>query len=95
MGLLFSLDRAQETRRVVVYSADDGVEFEVRSARSASPTSLDETTLLGDGTVRGGSGAVTIDSPEESEFVLVWITRLGTSGPQAYAASITEVELTR
>lgn len=95
VGLLFSLDRAQETRRVVVYSADDGVEFEVRSARSASPTSLDETTLLGDGTVRGGSGAVTIDSPEESEFVLVWITRLGTSGPQAYAASITEVELTR
>ena len=95
VGLLFSLDEAQETRRVVVYSPDEGVEFEVRSADSDSPTSLDQTTLLGEGTVRGGSGTVTIDRPEESGHVLVWITRLGTSGPQAYTASVTEVELTR
>lgn len=95
VGLLFSLEDEQETGRVVVYSDDDGVQFEVRSSETASPTSLDDTTLLGEGTVRGGSGTATIDDPEEAGYVIVWFTRLGTSGPQAYAASISEVELTR
>ena len=95
IGLLLTLDGEQETREVVVYSDDDDVEFEIRSADSASPTSLDDTTLLGEGTIDGGSGTVSIDEPEESEYVLVWFTRLGTSGPQAYDASITEVELSR
>ncbi|MDV8000089.1 protein kinase family protein [Rhodococcus sp. IEGM 1408] len=95
VGLLLSLDEANEVQKVVVRSDDDGVEFEIRAADSATPTSLDDTTLLGKGTVRDGSGTVTIDDAVESEYVLVWITRLGTSGPQAYDASISEVELTR
>lgn len=95
IGLLLTLDGEQKTREVVVHSDDDDVEFEIRSADSASPTSLDDTTLLGEGTISDGSGTVSIDEPEESEYVLVWFTRLGTSGPQAYDASITEVELTR
>lgn len=94
IGLMFTLDGEQETGGVVVHSDDDGVRFEVRSAQSAGPDSLDDTTLLGQGTIRDGSGTATIDPPEESEYVLVWITRLGTSGPQAYSAEITEVELT-
>ena len=95
IGLVFTLDGSQTTRRVVVNSADEGVRFEVRSAPSASPTSLDETTLLGEGTVRDSSGTVTIEEPRESGHLLVWFTRLGTSGPQSYSATVTEVELTR
>ena len=38
---------------------------------------------------------MTIDDPRESGYVLVWITRLGTSGAQSYEATISEVELTR
>lgn len=94
IGLLLALDGQQETGRVEVHSEDDGVQFEVRAAESASPRSLDDTTLLGEGTVRGGSGTATIDDPEESEYVLVWITRLGTTGPQAYQADVSEVVLT-
>ena len=95
VGLMLSLDEANEVTKVVVRSDDDGVEFEIRAADSASPSSLDDTTLLGEGTVRDGSGTVTVEDAEESEYVLVWFTRLGTSGPQAYSASISEVELTR
>lgn len=95
IGLMFTLDDAQEVRRVVLHSVDDDVRFEVRSAPTATPTSLDETTRLGTGTVRDGEATVTIDEPEESRYLLVWITRLGTSGAQAYDAEITEVELTR
>lgn len=95
IGLMFTLDGEQEVRRVVLHSEDNGVRFEVRSAPSASPTSLDETTRLGTGTVRDGEATVTIDEPEESQYLLVWITRLGTSGAQAYDAEITEVELIR
>lgn len=95
VGLMLTLDTEEETGRVVVKSEDEGVRFEVRASDSDSPTSLDDTTLLGEGTVRDGTGTVTIDKPEKSEFVLVWITRLGTSGPQAFDAEITEVTLTR
>lgn len=95
VGLVLSLDEANKVQKVVVRSDDDGVEFEIRAADGATPSSLDDTTLLGEGTVRDGSGTVTIDDAVESEYVLVWITRLGTSGPQAYDASISEVELTR
>ena len=95
VGLLLTLDGEQETRRVVVHSDDDGVRFEVRVADSASPDSLEDTTLLGEGTIRDGSGTVTIDEPEESRYLIVWFTRLGTSGPESYAASISEILLTR
>lgn len=95
IGLMLTLDGEQEVRRVVLRSGDDGVRFEVRSAPGASPESLDETTRLGAGTVRDGSATVTIDDPRESGYVLVWITRLGTSGAQSYEATISEVELTR
>lgn len=95
IGLMFTLDGEQEVRQVVLHSEDDDVRFEVRSATSASPTSLDETTRLGTGTVRGGSATVSVDEPEETQYLLVWITRLGTSGTDAYDAEITEVELTR
>lgn len=95
IGLMLALDGEQEVRRVVLRSGDDGVRFEVRSAPGASPASLDETTRLGAGTVRDGSATVTIDDPRESGYVLVWITRLGTSGAQSYEATISEVELTR
>lgn len=80
---------------MVVHSDDDGVRFEVRVADSASPDSLEDTTLLGEGTIRDGSGTVTIDEPEESRYLIVWFTRLGTSGPESYAASISEILLTR
>lgn len=95
IGLMFTLDGEQEVRRVVLHSEDDDVRFEVRSSPTATPSSLDETTRLGTGTVRDGEATVTIDEPEESRYLLVWITRLGTSGAQAYDAEITEVELTR
>ncbi|KAA0918277.1 protein kinase family protein [Dietzia sp. ANT_WB102] len=95
IGLMLTLESEQEVRKVVLHSGDDDVRFEVRSSPSASPAALDETTRLGAGTVRGGKATVTIDEPEKSEHILVWITRLGTSGDQAYDASITEVELTR
>ncbi|UVE94033.1 protein kinase family protein [Dietzia sp. B32] len=95
IGLMLTLDGEQEVRRVVLRSRDDDVRFEVRSSPTASPTSLDETTRLGTGTVRDGTATVTIDEPEKAEHLLVWITRLGTSGTDAYEATITEVELTR
>lgn len=95
IGLMLALDSAQSPGRVVLSSADDGVEFEVRASDGATPSSLDETTLLGRGAVTGGKGTVTIDDPTESDHVLVWITRLGTSEPQAYRATVSEVVLTR
>lgn len=92
LGLMFTLDGEQEVREIELTSGDD-IRFEIRSADTASPTSLDDTTRLGSGRTRDGSARVELDDAAEAEYILVWITRLATSGPQAYSASITEVEL--
>lgn len=92
VGVMLTLDDAAEVQRVEL-SSDEDIRFEVRSSETATPSSLDDTTRLGSGRVRDGSATVDINKPEKAEYLLVWVTQLGTSGPQAYDASITEVEL--
>ena len=92
IGLMLTLDEAAEVK-LVELSAEEDIRFEVRASESADPTSLDETTRLGSGRVSDGEATVEIDAPEEAEYILVWITRLGTAGSQAYNATVSEVEL--
>ena len=96
LGLLLTLEEAARLTEVTVSSPDRGVEFEVRTADSASPTSLDDTTLVGEGTVSGGEESVTIDPDDmdsEAEYVIIWITKLSGSDASGYSAQIGEVEL--
>lgn len=92
IGLMFTLDGEQEVREVELSSRDD-IRFEIRSADTATPTSLDDTTRLGSGRTSDGTATVEIRNPREAGYLLVWITRLDTAGPSAYNAEITEVEL--
>lgn len=92
IGLMFTLDSAEKVRELEI-SADEDIRFEIRAAESASPTSLDDTTRLGSGRVEDGKATVTIEDADETEYLLLWITRLGTVGPQAYQAAVTEVDV--
>ena len=96
LGLLLTLDEAARLTEVTVSSPDRGVEFEIRTSDSASPTSLDDTTLVGEGTVSGGEEAVTIerdDMDSDAQYVIIWITALSGSDASGYSAEIGEVEL--
>lgn len=96
LGLLLSLEEAARLTEVTVSSPDRGVEFEVRTADTASPTSLDDTTLVGEGTVSGGEESVAIDPDEmdeDAQYVIIWITKLSGSDASGYSAQIGEVEL--
>lgn len=92
IGLMFTLEDPGQVREVEI-AADADIRFEIRASDSASPSSLDDTTRLRTGTVEDGTATVRIDDADEAEYILVWITRLGSVGPQAYEASISEVEL--
>ncbi len=92
IGLMFTLDGEQEVREVEL-SSPDAIRFEIRSADTATPTSLDDTTRLGSGRTSGGTATVEIRNPRKAGYLLVWVTRLDTAGPSAYNAEITEVEL--
>ena len=77
-------------------SPDRGVEFEVRTSDTASPTSLDDTTLVGEGAVSGGKESVSIDSDDmdtDAQYVIIWITKLSGSDASGYSAQIGEVDL--
>lgn len=96
LGLMLTLDEAATLTEVTVSSPDRGVDFEIRTSDTASPTSLDDTTLVGEGTVSGGEEAVSIDKDDVedgTQYVLVWITKLSGSDSSGYSAQIGEVEL--
>lgn len=95
IGLLLTLDSVQKPAQLVLESPDEGVSFQVRSARTESPESVEETQPLGTGTVSGGKATVTFDTPTDTRYVLVWITKLKASGTQSYSAKVSEITLTR
>jgi hypothetical protein len=96
LGLLLSLEEAARLTEVTVSSPDRGVEFEVRTSDTASPTSLDDTTLVGEGAVSAGKESVSIDSDDmdtDAQYVIIWITKLSGSDASGYSAQIGEVDL--
>ena len=96
LGLLLTLDEAVRLTSVEVTSPDSRVRIEVRAVDSASPTSLDETSLLGSGTTSGSGPTdieITADEQQASRYVLVWITQLAGSDANGYQAQIQELSV--
>ena len=93
IGLVLSLPPGSSPARVVLSSPDEGLAFQVRAAKTASPTTLEETTQLGSGTVSGGKATVDVDKPSETPYLIVWITKLPQSG-SSYRGTISDVTVT-
>ena len=53
--------------------------MQLRSAQSATPATLDDTTVLSPPTaMKTGSNTITVDNAAPTSYLLVWITTLGT-----------------
>jgi putative peptidoglycan lipid II flippase len=59
-----------------------GTQVQIRSAKSADPDSLDDTTLLAGPTLlKPGTNTIEVPGAEPTSYLLVWISTMGqTSG---------------
>lgn len=90
VGILATFDEATDISKVVIDSPSANTVVEIRAATETTPK-IDDTTLLGTATLTGGRIEIPLDAPEPTEYLLVWITKLGGEG-QKNLTQIAEVE---
>ncbi len=84
VGLLLQLPEPIVVGSVTVGISSTGTQVEIRSASSATPESLDDTTLLtGPTLVKPGTNTIAVPAAEPTSNVLVWISTLGQVGGQS------------
>jgi putative peptidoglycan lipid II flippase len=79
VGLLATLPASEVLTNAYVNTPTPGTVVEIRSASSASPD-LDDTTVIGQATLRGGVTEIPLEMSEPTSHVLLWITDLSSDG---------------
>lgn len=92
VGLMVTLEEAATLSSVTITSETPGTVVEIRSAPSDS-TSLDQTQVIGSGTLTSGETEIPVETEGSTSHVLVWITDLSASGG-SNKSSLSEVEFT-
>lgn len=79
VGLVLQLPQPTAIGSVTIDLNSTGTSIQIRASQSATPTTLDNTTVLTPPTpMKTGSNTITINNPAPVSNVLVWITTLGT-----------------
>lgn len=79
VGLLLQLPEPTEIGAVTVNLNSTGTSIQIRSAQTATPASLSDTTELTPPTpMKPGSNTISVKKASATSYVLVWITTLGT-----------------
>lgn len=87
VGLMLQLPQPTAIGSVSIDLNSTGTSIQLRSAQSATPATLDDTTELTPPTpMKTGSNTITINNPQPVSNVLVWITTLGTVNGKSESA---------
>jgi putative peptidoglycan lipid II flippase len=79
VGLMLQLPQPTVIGSVTLNVTSTGTAVQIRSAQSASPSSLSDTTELTSATtLKPGSNTISVDKAAPTQYVLVWISTLGT-----------------
>jgi eukaryotic-like serine/threonine-protein kinase len=89
VGILYDLGSAKEVARLEIRTESPGLTIEIRTA-DTEPASADDTQLAGEAVAFEG-GDLELDAPTESQFWLLWITKL--PNDDVGTAQIAEVDL--
>jgi putative peptidoglycan lipid II flippase len=93
VGLLLQLPKPTALASVTLNLNSTGTSIQIRSAQTATPSTLDDTTELSPVTpMKTGSNTIDITNPTPTSTVLVWITTLGTVDGKSESA-ISDVTL--
>jgi putative peptidoglycan lipid II flippase len=88
VGLMLDLPQPTVVGSVTLGVSSTGTQVQIRSASSATPATLEDTTLLtGPTLLKPGSNTITVPAGQPTSHVLVWISTLG----QAAGKSRTDI----
>jgi hypothetical protein len=90
VGLMASFAEPVRFAAVVIDSPSPNTVVEIRTAPSANPT-LEETKVIGEATLQSGKTEIRLNSAEPTQFLCVWVTKLGDGNKTAFG----EVEFIR
>jgi putative peptidoglycan lipid II flippase len=78
VGLILQLPQPTAIGEVSFDLNSTGTSVQLRSAQSATPASLDDTTeLTSPQPMKTGANTITVSNPASTSYVVVWITTLG------------------
>lgn len=81
VGLMLQLPSPTVVGGVTVAVSSTGTQVQIRSATSASPASLDDTTLLtGPTLLKPGTNTIVVPAGQPTSYLLVWISTMGQTG---------------
>ncbi|WP_454793223.1 murein biosynthesis integral membrane protein MurJ [Mycolicibacterium lutetiense] len=93
VGLMLQLPQPTTIGSVTLNVTSTGTSVQIRSAQSATPSSLSDTTELSPSTpLKPGSNTISVNKASSTSYVLVWISTLGTVDGKS-RADISEVTL--
>jgi hypothetical protein len=79
VGLLVNFQRPINFSQVGIDGASAGTKVEIRVADSRNPQ-LNATRVVGSGDLSAPQTTISLQQPQQTQYVIVWITQLGTSG---------------
>ncbi len=80
VGLLLELPQPTTVGSVSLTVPSTGTQVQIRSASSASPSTLDDTTALtAPTTLQPGANTIQVDAKEPTTYLVVWISTMGTT----------------
>ena len=79
VGLMLNLPQSTTVASVSLNLTSTGTAVQIRSAQTATPSSLDATTVLTQpATMKPGTNTITISGAQPTQHLLIWISTLGT-----------------
>ena len=91
VGFVITLDREASVTSGTITSPSAGSTVEVRTASSASLSSLDQTSTVWDGELRNGDTDFSASGAAKTRYVLVWITGLTKQSGNDWYTTINQV----
>ncbi|WP_319428743.1 murein biosynthesis integral membrane protein MurJ [Mycobacterium sp. RTGN5] len=80
VGLLLQLPQSTTVGGVSLTVPSTGTQVQIRSASSANPGSLDDTTALTQPTtLQAGANTIQVDAKSPTTYLVVWISTMGTT----------------
>ncbi len=78
VGLMLQLPQPTAIGEVGINLNSTGTAVEIRSAESATPASLEDTTVLTPATtLKPGANTIKVENAPATSYVLVWVSTLG------------------
>lgn len=90
IGIMAVFDDDTKLAQVSIDSPSDGTVVEIRTAPSANPK-LEDTKVIGTATLSNGKTDIPLTASDPTKYVLIWITKLGTSDDDQNVSQFREI----